>query len=210
MWVMPTPLPREFYDRDPVCVAQELLGKLLVRRHKEGTTSGVIVEVEAYLARDDPANHAFRGRTRRNASMFGPPGHAYVYAIHSRWCLNAVTEPVGTASAVLIRAVEPRSGIEQMKQRRGTAVVRDLARGPGRLCEAFAIDRELDGCDLTRRGPLWIEPTQREAGGAVGIERATRVGVTSAEDLPLRFFIRGSPYVSKPGRRQSGAPNPQA
>src|SRR5262245_22834885 len=99
------PLARGFYDRDVVTVARELLGKLLVRRVGGGLTVGRIVEAEAYLATGDPASHGYRGRTRRNASMFGPPGHAYVYSIHSRWCLNTVTEPVGRSSAVLLRAV---------------------------------------------------------------------------------------------------------
>lgn len=203
---MPTPLPRAFYDRDPVQVARDLLGKLLIRQGDTGIESGLIVEVEAYLARDDPANHAFRGRTRKNASMFGPPGHAYVYAIHARWCLNAVTEPVGIASAVLIRAVEPRAGVEHMQRRRRTEIIRDLARGPGRLCEAFAINRELDGCDLTRRGPLWIaQPTDADTAPA-RIHTAARVGVTSAEALPLRFFIADNRFVSRPGRGPRGGP----
>jgi len=192
------PLPREFYNRDPIKVARELLGKLLLRQAPDGLTAGIIVEVEAYLARNDPANHAFRGLTRRNASMFGPPGHAYVYAIHSRWCLNAVTEPVGVPSAVLIRAVEPRQGLSLMRSRRGIDDPRLLARGPGRLCEAFAIDRSLDGCDLTVAERLWIadEPTELP----VRIETATRVGVTSAQQRRLRFFVADNPFVSKPGR----------
>ncbi len=205
------PLPREFYDRDPVLVAPELLGKLLVRRAAEGFAAGRIVETEAYVARDDPANHAHRGRTRRNASMFGPPGRAYVYAIHSRWCLNAVTEPAGTASAVLIRSIEPLLGIELMQARRSArahsdgdappASPRDLARGPARLCEALAIDRALDGWDLTRGERLWIAEPPAGGGPAARIVRARRVGVTLAHDLPLRFFLDDCAFVSKPGLR---------
>jgi DNA-3-methyladenine glycosylase len=158
--------------------------------------AGKIVEVEAYLARDDPANHAYRGRTRRNAAMFGPPGHAYVYTIHARFCLNAVTEPVGLPSAALIRAVEPVEGMELMQRRRGTEQRLNLTRGPARLCEAFAVDRALDGWDLTRGDRLWIAAPDLEPDTAE-IVAATRVGVTSAKDLPLRFFLAESPFVSR-------------
>lgn len=200
------PLPRAFYDRDVVEVARELLGRYLLRSHEDGLVGGRIVEVEAYLGRDDPANHAYRGPTRRNASMFGPPGCAYVYAIHSRWCLNAVTEPPGVPSAVLIRAVEPLVGLVLMQRRRRTRAgparhaawppTRDLARGPARLCEAFAIDRTFDGWALTRGEQLWIAPGDP---GAARFEIATsgRIGVTSAHDAPLRFYIADSPLVSK-------------
>jgi DNA-3-methyladenine glycosylase len=123
-------LPREFYTREPAIVARELIGKRLLRETSAGLCGGRIVEVEAYLSTCDPACHASRGPTRRNASMFGPPGHAYVYMIHSRWCLNAVTEPAGTPSAILIRAVEPLDGVNLMQQRRRTEIIRDLARGP--------------------------------------------------------------------------------
>ncbi len=209
--VSPPPLPRGFYDRDVVTVARELLGTHLLRMTEAGLVAGRIVEAEAYLAADDPANHAFRGRNRRNASMFGPPGHAYVYAIHSRWCLNAVTEPAGVPSAVLIRAVEPLAGLELMRQRRaarakkgrnnaGNGATLDLARGPARLCEAFAIDRTLDGWDLTRGEQLWIS---RGATPLDPAETATsrRVGVTSACDVLLRFYVADSPFVSRLTRR---------
>ena len=192
-------LPRAFYDRDVVTVARELLGKLLVRRIGRALTVGRIVETEAYLAAEDTANHSHRGRTRRNASMFGPPGHAYVYAIHARWCLNAVTEPEGTASAVLIRAVEPLRGVLAMRRRRRTDALRDLTRGPGRLCEAFAIDRALDGCDLTRGRGLWVAPRDHADDPPFQVLVTPRIGVTSAHDLPLRFAVAGSPFVS--GRR---------
>jgi DNA-3-methyladenine glycosylase len=195
------PLPRTFYARDVVAVGRDLLGKQVIRVTAEGLVAGRIVEVEAYLAADDSANHAARGLNRRNASMFGPPGHAYVYAIHSRWCLNAVTEPEGVPSAVLIRAVEPLAGLELMQQRRHGPPARDLARGPARLCEAFGIDRRLDGWDLTRGEQLWISAAAGEPIDAAEIGTSKRVGVTSAHDLPLRFFVRGSPYVSKPGVR---------
>lgn len=189
-------LPRDFYDRDVVTVARELLGKLLVRRVGAGLVVGRIVEAEAYLAEGDPANHSSRGRRPRNASMFGPPGHAYVYSIHARWCLNAVTEPEGTPSAVLIRAVEPLQGISAMQCRRGTDVLRDLARGPARLCEAFAVDRALDGLDLTRGRALWIAPSNDADDAAYEVLTTPRIGVTSAHGLLLRFAVAGSPFVS--------------
>ena len=189
-------LPPEFYGRDTVHVARDLLGKRLVRCSREGMTSGRIVEVEAYLHEDDPACHAARGCTPTNRAMFGPPGHAYVYPIHSRYCLNAVTMERGEASAVLIRAVEPLEGVALMQRRRRRQSLLELARGPARLCEAFAVDRRLDHWDLTRGQRLWIcqgadaEVSDEEIGQSV------RIGVTAAHHLPLRYFVKRSPYVS--------------
>lgn len=198
------PLPREFYDRDPVVVARELLGKRLVRRGAGGGCSGRIVEAEAYLAERDSACHARAGRNRKNATMFGPPGHAYVYIIHARCCLNAVTEPAGRPSAILIRAIEPLEGIERMQVRRGTERLLDLARGPARLCEALDIDRRHDGIDLTVPGELWIaEDPQCDA--LPRIVRSRRIGVTSAHARLLRFSLAGNPYVS--GRRRLAVGN---
>jgi DNA-3-methyladenine glycosylase len=199
MTALYSPLPRDFYDRDARDVARELLGKLLVRRVGRGLTVGRLVETEAYLGANDPASHAYRGRTRRNASMFGPPGHAYVYAIHSRWCLNAVTEPEGAPTAVLLRAVEPLLGVAAMRRRRGVELLRDLARGPARLCEALAIDRALDGCDLTRGRGLWIAEGPALELTPMEVLVTPRIGVTSAHDLLLRFAVAGNPFVS--GRR---------
>lgn len=191
------PLPEAFYAREPETVARELLGKWLVRRDRTGLCAGVIVETEAYLAQGDSACHAFRGRSRKNATMFGPAGRLYVYAIHSRYCLNAVTERRGVPSAVLIRALEPTLGIGSMEQRRGTDQPRDLTRGPGRLCEALEVDRRLDGWNLTRGDRIWIAtPIEPPSNLAVG--RSTRIGVTSAGDLPLRFFLVGNRHVSGP------------
>ncbi len=195
------PLQRDYYDRDPVVVARQLLGMLLCRRLPgDRLLVGRITETEAYLAREDTANHAHRGQTRRNRSMFGPPGHAYVYAIHSRHCLNVVTEPPGVASAVLIRAVEPLEGIDVMARLRGTDQLRNLTTGPGKLCEAFAINRDLDGEDMTRPIRLWIAD-----GGSVHdavVACTPRIGVTSAKELPLRFVLRDTPFVSRrPPRR---------
>lgn len=191
-------LPATFYDRPPEVVARELLGKRLVRRTAEGITAGRIVEAEAYLADGDPACHATRGRTRKNAAMFGPPGRAYVYVIHARHCLNAVTQGIDVPSAVLIRAVEPLEGLPLMAQRRGGDSLRDLARGPARLCEAFAIDRTLNGWDLTLGEELWIDRVDCPADGALRIVTTPRIGVTSAHELSLRFVLADSPYVSGP------------
>lgn len=191
------PLSRSFYDRYVDDVARELLGMVLVRESRSARTTGRIVEVEAYRATDDPANHAFKGQTRRNASMFGPPGHAYVYSIHSRFCFNAVTEPEGIASAVLIRAVEPLEGLAFMQQRRGRERLLELTRGPGRLSEAFEIDREFDGNDLTESTDVWIG-RDRPLAADEHIGQSPRIGVTSAHDLTLRFFLDGNRFVSGP------------
>ncbi len=195
-------LTRNFYERNPVEVAHELIGKHLVRRTSEGLCSGVIVETEAYLATDDPASHSYRGRTRKNGTMFGRAGLLYVYPIHARHCLNAVTESRGVASAVLIRAVMPLQGIELMQQRRQCPPI-DLARGPARLCEAFAVDRRLDGWDLTRGTRLWIEQPDEAVVGNQQVVVSPRIGVTSGHALELRFFLKGSPFVSGPQVRHA-------
>lgn len=194
------PLGQSFYDRPTELVARELLGKQLVRAGDEGLRRGRIVEVEAYLSVGDPACHAARGRNRKNASMFGPPGTAYVYMIHARWCFNVVTEPEEVACAVLVRAIEPLEGHAHMHARRGVAETLDLARGPARLCEALDIDRQLDGWDLTRGERLWIaaDPTFDPAAAQVGV--SGRIGISAAQDLPLRFFLRDVAYVSGPKR----------
>jgi DNA-3-methyladenine glycosylase len=193
------PLSRSFYDRPVVVVAQELLGKKLVRETSTGILSGRIVEVEAYLAAGDSACHASRGMTKKNSAMFGPPGHAYVYPIHSRWCLNAVTEPEGTPSAVLIRAIEPLQGLEMMMAHRRTEKPLDLARGPGRLCEALGLDRAYNGWDLARGEELWIARDAKFRAASHQVLVSPRIGVTSAGELPLRFFLGGCRFVS--GRR---------
>ena len=193
-------LTREFYERTPEQVGRDLIGMQLVRRTAQGVCRGTIVETEAYLAAGDSASHSYQGRTRKNATMFGRAGLLYVYPIHARYCLNAVTESRGIASAVLIRAVIPVQGIELMQQRRGSALI-DIARGPARLCEAFAVDRRLDGWDLTRGVRIWIE--QPDAASITDPKRtdpiiatSRRIGVTSAHDLELRFFMKDCPYVS--------------
>ena len=191
-------LTREFYVRDTVQVARELLGKTLVRRTWDGVMAGRIVEVEAYLHEQDAACHAARGRTRSNRAMFGPPGRAYVYPIHSRYCLNAVTRQRGVATAVLICAVEPLEGLDLMRRRRGRVDDRQLTSGPAKLCEAFEVDRRLDHWDLTVGQRLWICGQSESQVPAQDIATSTRIGVTAAHDLPLRFFVRGNAFVSGP------------
>lgn len=216
------PIPRDFFDRDPTQVARELLGCVVVRTtdrydadvdvdanaNATSVVCGRVVEAEAYLAQGDSACHASRGKTRKNASMFGPAGTAYVYSIHARWCFNVVTEAEGTPSAVLIRALEPLAGIAVMEKRRATNRLLDLARGPARLCEALAIDRQLDGWDLARGERLWLtrDPAPERAVRRVLV--SPRIGVTSAHDLPLRFYWADSPYVS--GTRRANAAGRQA
>ena len=187
---------REFFDRSVHEVARELIGYELAI----GETAGVIVETEAYEAAD-PACHAYIGRTARNEVLFGPPGHAYVYlsyGIHS--LLNFVTEPQGSASAVLIRALEPTSGVELMRERRGQEAVEQLCSGPGKLTEALGVGLSLNGADLFEPPFELREP----AGEWRGIEVATgpRIGITKAAELPWRYCVKGSRYVSRPWPRE--------
>ncbi|QDU93112.1 DNA-3-methyladenine glycosylase [Lignipirellula cremea] len=189
------PLSAEFYQGDTVEVARRLLGTLLVRSSPDGLTAGRIVETEAYLAVDDSACHAARGRTRSNAAMFGPAGRAYVYPIHSRWCFNVVTGLPDEGTAVLVRAIVPLAGEDLMRRRRKREKRLELTRGPARLCEALAINRELDHWDLTLGEPLWIAAAEGPL-PAEQLRVSPRIGVTSAADLPLRFFLAGNPFVS--------------
>jgi len=192
------PLPRAFYDRDVTEVARDLIGKCLVHETEAGRTSARIVEVEAYLHASDPASHSFRGRTKRNASMFGDPGLAYVYTIHTHHCVNVVAEEAGRGAAVLIRAVEPVEGVRLMADRRGQVAPRQLTSGPGKLCSALAIDRTLDGWDLTLGQRLWIETLETVT--SLPLVSTPRIGIRLAADLPLRFLLEGNPYVSGPKR----------
>ena len=190
-------LPRSFYEQSTIDVAKQLLGKYLVRKHPEGNTVGRIVEAEAYVGPQDLACHASKGRTARTEVMFGLAGHAYVYFIYGFYnMLNLVTEAKDYPSAVLIRAVEPVSGIEVMKSRRQIDGLRNLASGPGKLCQAFDIDRTLNGADLCG-GILFVEDRGEPA---PKFQATSRIGVDYAgkwKDKPYRFLIRGSEFVSK-------------
>jgi DNA-3-methyladenine glycosylase len=202
-----TPLPREFFDRSALAVAPELLGCVLWHASPEGTVALVITEVEAYTGRTDPASHAYRGQTARNAVMFGPPGHAYVYFTYGmHYCVNLVCEPAGESSAVLLRAGRVIEGGGLAADRRlhgrspaGRALAeRDLARGPARLCQALGIDKALDGADVCAAGsPLGVAaPPGWAPAPAAAISTGPRVGISRAADWPWRFWLAGEPSVS--------------
>jgi DNA-3-methyladenine glycosylase len=201
------PLSRSFYGPSAKVVAPALLGHWLIRNTPDGLCGGPIVETEAYLV-GDPACHGAPGLTARNRVMFGPPGHAYVYFIYGNYfCMNVVCQPQGIAEAVLIRAVEAAVGEDLMRQRRPVHKARDLTSGPGKLCQAMDIKRELDGADLCdTASPLCIvrNPGLRKFRQQQGpMVTCTRVGLTKAADLLLRFYMQGSPCVSQ--RKARGA-----
>jgi len=177
-------------------VAPELVGaELYVDR-----VGGTIVEVEAY-DHEDPAAHGYRGRTERNAAMFGPPGHAYVYRSYGiHWCLNFVCAGEGVASAVLIRALEPTQGLEEMRARRGVDEPRLLCSGPGRLCQALGVTREHDG-EALDRPPFEL----RERSAEVEVARGPRIGITKAAEQPWRYGLAGSAFLSRPFRPRGAA-----
>ena len=185
-------LRRRFFSRSVHVVAPELIGATLLF---DGV-GGRIVEVEAYH-HTDPAAHSFRGRTARNAVMFGPAGYAYVYRSYGiHWCLNFVCEPQGSASAVLIRAIEPAQGVAAMRRRRGIRDERLLCSGPGRLCQALGITLAHNGLALDR-APFELRAGDGEAEIAIG----PRIGITRAADIPWRYGLKHSPFVSKPFKR---------
>ena len=197
------PLPRSFYDRDPRRVARELLGKILLRREYP-LLAGRIVEVEAYLGRNDPAAHAFAGPTARNQVLFGPPGHAYVYFIYgNHYCLNVSCEAEGRAGCVLFRALEPLAGLDQMARSRHlvcspaarTSELRLLTSGPGRLAQALGITRARDNAkDLASAASdlLIVDDGSLPA----RVATTPRVGITKAADPRLRYLIAGNAFVS--------------
>lgn len=179
-----------------------MLGKLLV----VGERAGRIVEVEAYRGGTDPASHAYRGRTARNATMFGPPGHLYVYFTYGmHWCANVVCGPEGTGRALLLRALEPVAGLDEMRAARARRrrdgrppAERDLCRGPANLTCALGVGKEHDGVDLVGGASTWVSPTLVDDGTALdaAIARGPRVGISRATDLEWRFWLAGSPYRS--------------
>ena len=189
-------LPVAFFRRPTEVVAAELIGKVIVSTVGGLLTVGRIVETEAYLGYDDPASHGYRHRRNaRNAALFGPPGIWYVYLSYGvHWCANLVCQRAGLASAVLLRALEPLEGLDVMRERRGELPDRQLCSGPGRLCQALGIDRDLDGSAMAQ-GPVVVLPGNRVTAGA--ISATPRVGITKAADWPLRFHLAGSPWASR-------------
>ena len=187
-----SPLPHDFYAGPPAEVAQALLGKWI--RRSDGRLAR-LVEVEAY-AQDDPAAHTFRGKTSRNQTMFGPPGHLYVYFSYGmHWCANLVCGAEGYGAGVLLRAAEPIEGIDRMRAARRREAQRELCSGPGRLAQAFGIDRSLDGSDVTGAGVI----TVLDDGSPPPVVIACpRIGFNRNADAPLRFVVAGSRHVSRP------------
>ncbi len=213
-------LHRDFYLLDTVATARNLLNCILIRATDTGLVSGRITETEAYT-QCDPASHSFRGRTDRNAPMFGPPGHSYVYIAYGMYhCLNAVTSSEGSGDAVLIRAAEPIDGWELMSRRRGLAEedierlnsagattvervrrARALCGGPGKLCQAFGITLADNGLDLTIPGEIWIAPsTASDSPRLEEVRASPRIGIRSAAEVPWRFTLQGDPYASRRDR----------
>ena len=200
-------LDRELLETRPDRAARRVLGKLLVRRIDEALLIGRIVEVEAYFGENDPAAHAAAGRTARNAVLFGPAGHAYVYFIYGMHsCLNISCERDGQAGSLLVRALEPVAGLEQMAVLRGLgphAPARLLTAGPGRLCQAFGITRAThNGVDLLD-GESDLQ-LRDDGYAAKKILTTTRIGISKAADRPLRFLLAGNPCVSGPARMNQG------
>jgi DNA-3-methyladenine glycosylase len=191
----PRALDRADLPVDTAELARFLIGKMLVRLLDKGFAGGRIVETEAYVI-GDPAGHAYVGMTPRNRTLFLERGHAYVYLAYGvSFMLNVSGETSGVGAGVLIRAIEPTFGVAMMERNRGVTRVRDLARGPGRLCEALEIDRRLNGIDLCQVGPLWLG-SDGQTPDEIG--RSKRIGITRAPDSPLRFYLRGNRFVSGP------------
>jgi DNA-3-methyladenine glycosylase len=191
-------LTRLFYHRDTVLVAQELLGKIIVRKVDKNTIlKAIIVETEAYTGIHDPASHAYGGKRVRNAPLFGPVGHAYVYFTYGMYyCANFVARsPDSVAGGVLIRAVQPLAGIEYMEKKRHKHTAHGLTNGPGKLTQALAINGDLNGIDVTKKGPLYVLDAPEVPQKDVVI--TTRVGISKAAHENLRFYIKDNTFVSK-------------
>jgi DNA-3-methyladenine glycosylase len=195
----PRPLARSELPIDTAEFARFLVGKLVVRELPEGVASGRIVETEAYVI-GDAAGHAYRGMTPRNRSLFLERGHAYVYLAYGvSFMLNVSSEAPGIGAGVLIRALEPVEGVSIMRQNRGVERLRDLTRGPGRLAQALRIDRSLDGLDLCEEGPLWVARGEPDENVEKEIGESVRIGISRDADRVLRFYLRGSLFVSGAG-----------
>ena len=181
-------LPQEFYERDPVAVAKNLLGKILVSNNDNQFTSGIIIETEAYLSSDDPAAHSFIGKTKRNQSLFGAPGCAYIHRMHGWNLLDVTTEKVGKPSSVLIRALKPYDGISIMIQRRNTKDIENLTNGPGKVCQALGIDHELDGTIIAdTKGKIYVGDSMLE--DRFEILETQRIGISKGQESVLRFVL---------------------
>lgn len=201
-------IPREFYERDTLTVAQSLLGQRLVHETEEGIASGIIVETEAYLGELDDAAHSYRGKTERVRVQYGPDGYAYIYMIYGMYyCMNITSGPIGTPEVVLLRALEPFGGIELMKKRRNTDNIKNLCSGPGKLCMALGIGKAQYEADLCS-GKLYLEygdvPESITASERIGIDYAEK-----CRDKLWRFTIAGNGFVSRPEKRSKPEINRQ-
>lgn len=187
---------QSFYNRKPQIVARDLLGKFLVRKINNQFLVGRIVETEAYLSKDDPASHNFKGKNKRNVSLYKDGGHAYVHSMRQYCLLDVVTESPAKPGSVLIRALEPIEGIEKMKRFRDEYNLHNLTNGPGKVCRALNITKNLDGIDLTNPDEvLFIVKDKNES--KIKIITSLRIGISKAKNLPLRFHLFDNKHVSK-------------
>ncbi len=198
-------LDRNFFAQPTLRLAPQLLGKQLVHRQNGLQISGLIVEVEAYLWRNDQACHAARGMTPKNRTMFAEPGMLYVYCIHASWCMNVVSERAGRGAAVLIRAVQPTSGHDAMRHNRGVESETEWTNGPGKLCQAFGIHRPHDGSDLVEHPNLWIEGCKGVT--PFRIRRSPRIGIRLGTEFLYRYFVDSNRFVSGRARDHSASRN---
>ena len=187
-------LKRRFFEKPTLKVAKELLGKYLVVKKRGKLASGKIVETEAYIGKKDPASHAYRGVTPRTKLMYGKPGYAYIYLTYGMYyCLNFITEKEGFPAAILVRAVEPKEGLDLMIKRRKIKKIENLTNGPGRLCKAFGLDKSLNGADICS-DVIWIEDRGENP---EKITSASRIGIKVGKDKKWRFYIEENRFVSK-------------
>ncbi|HMO13450.1 MAG TPA: DNA-3-methyladenine glycosylase [Pirellulaceae bacterium] len=201
------PLPRSFFLERTEHVAPAILGKALIRRIGEEIVGGIIVETEAYLDDNDPACHAYRGLTPRNRVMFHQGGHLYVYSIHAKHCLNVVTGAANAGCAVLIRALQPVWGIPKMCDASRHSELRRLTNGPAKLCRALSVTTAQNGLDLTLGEEIWLAEFDFQWQNPWTVRTSPRIGISQAQDLPLRFFIDRNRFVSGPASSHSGQRN---
>lgn len=188
-------LKEDFFRRDTILVAQDLIGKIMCVNLYGKCLTGKVVETEAYLGPGDPGSHSFRGKTKRNATMFGPAGFSYVYQIYGMYfCYNVTTDQEHIPAAVLIRALEPVTGLETMSKNRRRKDVKDLLSGPGKLCQALGITKDVDGTSAIRGPVRFLLPDESTN---LPIITTTRIGLNQGADLKLRFYLQNSPYISR-------------